>query len=125
MIKFEDELIHIELENGIVVLSWKVTFADIGIVKKMVDTRLSLSKGTSSPMLVNLASLKTITKGARDFLASEKGCEDVTAAAILTESAVTRIIANFFIKINKPLVPTKLFTDQEEAKKWLAKYIIP
>ncbi|MBN8692696.1 MAG: hypothetical protein J0L69_05840 [Bacteroidetes bacterium] len=41
------------------------------------------------------------------------------ADAFLVQSLGVRIMANFFIKVNKPKVNTKLFTDEKEAVKWL------
>lgn len=41
------------------------------------------------------------------------------ADAFLVNSLGVRIMANFFIKVTKPKVTTKLFTDENEAVKWL------
>lgn len=41
------------------------------------------------------------------------------ADAFLVRSLAVRIVANFFIKVTKPKVTTKLFTDESEAVKWL------
>ncbi|HRD39919.1 MAG TPA: hypothetical protein PLC65_14920, partial [Bacteroidia bacterium] len=41
------------------------------------------------------------------------------ADAFLVRSLAVRIVANFFIKVTKPKVNTKLFTDEKEAVKWL------
>jgi len=41
------------------------------------------------------------------------------ADAFLVKSLGVRIMANFFIKVTKPKVNTKLFTDEKEAIKWL------
>lgn len=41
------------------------------------------------------------------------------ADAFLVKSLGVRIMANFFIKVTKPKVTTRLFTDEKEAVKWL------
>jgi hypothetical protein len=41
------------------------------------------------------------------------------ADAFLVKSLGVRIMANFFIKVTKPKVNTRLFTDEKEAIKWL------
>lgn len=41
------------------------------------------------------------------------------ADAFLVKSLSVRIIANFFIKVTKPKVKTKLFTDENAAVNWL------
>jgi hypothetical protein len=46
----------------------------------------------------------------------------VTSAAFLTESALRSLAGNIFLSLEKPLVPTKLFTDEKKALNWLKKY---
>ena len=55
-------------------------------------------------------------------MASEEGCEGVVAAAILIDSSIGSMIGNFFIRISKPLRPTKIFTDEVLAMKWLQQF---
>ena len=50
---------------------------------------------------------------------AKEGAECITASALLVESALSRMIGNIFLTINKPDVPVKLFTNEQEAKKWL------
>lgn len=42
------------------------------------------------------------------------------ADAFLVKSLPVRLIANFFIKVTKPKVKTKLFTDEKSAVNWLS-----
>jgi hypothetical protein len=41
------------------------------------------------------------------------------ADAFLVKSLAVRLVANFFINVNRPKVNTKLFTDEDAAVKWL------
>lgn len=41
--------------------------------------------------------------------------------AIVLNSIGIRILANFYLNVFKPEVPTKIFTNFEEARKWLRK----
>jgi len=38
---------------------------------------------------------------------------------------LNKIIVNFFLSISKPNVPTKLFTNKEDAIKWLQQFKEP
>ncbi|OFY83479.1 MAG: hypothetical protein A3F72_06010 [Bacteroidetes bacterium RIFCSPLOWO2_12_FULL_35_15] len=118
----DNDRITFELEDGILIGVGKCTFIDLDLSVKITNDRLEIQKGKIYPLLSNIKSLKNTTKEARDFMASEKGCEGVIAAAVLINSSVGSMIGNFFIFINKPLVPTKLFTNEEEAKKWLKSF---
>jgi hypothetical protein len=93
----------------------------LDIAKQCVKERIEFSKGKSYPMLVDARGIKTIDKAARDYLAVE-GIEFVTAGAFIIGSAVTRILGNIFLMINKPKIPTRLFTNEVEALAWLSQY---
>ena len=97
-------------------------FILLEIAEKSVKDRLKVSEGKSYPLLIEIKNVKNSTLEARKFLASEKGCEGVKAAAILVNSSLGRMIGNFFIFFNKQLLPTKLFIDEKEAIEWLKNY---
>ncbi|MES2140931.1 MAG: hypothetical protein V4511_14585 [Bacteroidota bacterium] len=119
----DNEEVRIELEDGILLANWKSSFADLNAAQQAVKFRLECTNFVPYPILLNVTALKKITKPARDFLASEIGCEGIIAGAFLINSDLGRLIGNFFIQINKPLRPSKLFTDEIKAKEWLSKYI--
>ena len=115
--------VTIELEDGIIIAKWKKTSVDLMVAQQAVQYRLESTNYVSSPMLSDIKSIKNITKEARDFLATEKGCEGIIALALLINSSIGSMIGNFWMKISNPLVPTKIFTNEEEAKKWLTQYV--
>lgn len=119
----ENDEVKIESEDGILIANWKRPLVDLNSAQQVVKHRLECTSFVPFPMLLNIKQLKSITKPARDFLASEKGCEGIIAGAFLINSSIGRILGNFFIRINRPLRPAKIFTDEIEAKKWLSKYI--
>lgn len=115
--------ITIELENGIVTGIFKPEFCDLETVQRLVEYRLNATKRKAYPTIANIITIKKITKEARDFLASKEGCAGITVFAILINSPIGSMIGNFWMRINKPLVPTRIFTKEEDAKKWLKQYI--
>ena len=72
------------------------------------------------PLLVDLRPMRGIEREARAYYSSLRS---ITARALLVESPVTRVMANFFISINKPPVPTKLFTSEDQAVAWLKNFM--
>lgn len=120
---FENEHAKFVIEEGILIGSFKCKLVDLDLAEKITADRVELQNGISYPILSNIKFVKNSTKEARDFLASEKGCEGVIAAAILIDSPIGNMIGNFFIFISKPLRPTKIFTKEAEAKKWLTQYV--
>lgn len=117
----ENKKISIELLNGILVGTYLCEIVDLEAAKSAVNFRLKNFGHKEFPLLIYSNKIKHLTKEARDYLASKEGCQKIKSCAIITNSIVTRVIANFFLQINKPIVPTKLFTDEKNAIKWLTK----
>lgn len=82
-----------------------------------------VSAGTAFPILVNLKEINYISKEARDHFSMQNRTPGVTAIAMLIKSPSSKIIGNFFLGLNKPAVPTKLFTDKGKAVNWLQQFI--
>ncbi len=55
----------------------------------------------------------------RRFLSSEEGLKHRVAIAFVLKSLAQQIVANFYLKINKPAIPTKFFSEQTAAEEWL------
>lgn len=120
----ENKQLSIVLTNGILVGTYLAEAIDLKMAQSVVINRMKLYGEKDYPLLIHMNNVKHVTKDARDYFASKEGCQKIKSCAIITNSIVTRVIANFFLTLNKPLVPTKLFTDEESAKQWLSNYII-
>ena len=59
------------------------------------------------------------TNELRQLLASAAFTDLRFATAIVTKSMASKIIGNFFIRVNKPTTPTKLFSSEKLAFEWL------
>jgi len=99
--------------------------AEIGMKEAIENTNAvsSLFEGKKFPLLIDSRNIKYITKEARDHFSMRNRESVVNSFAILIYSPLSRIIGNFFMGLNKPRVPAKLFNDEEEAVKWLRKYL--
>jgi len=119
----ETQYLKIKLEDGIIFCEFTHKLnMDLDIAKHCVIERLAYSNGQSYPCLINMKKIKSLSKEAREYLAKE-GTQLVTVGAILSHSTFTRLIANIFLTVNKPKVPTKLFNDEQVAIEWLKKYL--
>ena len=119
----DNDYLKIEVENNVLIGTFKNEVVDLSVCHKITEYRLEIQKGKSYPLLSNIKSIKNISKPARDFMASKEGCEGVVAAAVLIGSPLGSMIGNFFISISRPLRPTKIFTNETDAKKWLAQFV--
>jgi len=71
------------------------------------------------PLLVDIRPIKGIDREARAYYSGGSTAQMISAMALLVESPLSRILANFFIGLNKMPVPTRLFTSEAEAVAWL------
>ncbi len=60
-----------------------------------------------------------ISKDGRDASAAPETNINAIAKAVVARNMASLLVGNFFVKIHKPPVPTRLFKDEEEALVWL------
>lgn len=120
---FQSPYLTMWMEGGILCCKYADNLrVSLEVAKSCVEGRIFFSKGKNSTMLIDMRGIKSITKEAREYMASV-GATLVTAGALITGSAINRTIGNIFLTIDKPPVPTKLFTSEEKARKWLKNYL--
>ena len=85
------------------------------------STRISLElvKDKPLPLLCDLNNVTKMTIECRNHFAGEAHAASFSKAALLIPSPISKIIGNFFMGLNKPIKPTRLFTDREKALEWL------
>ena len=81
-----------------------------------------ISDGKIYPMLVNLKEIKSITKEARDHFSMQGRTPGISAIGLLINSPASTIIGNFFLGLNRSVVPVKLFTKEAKATAWLKQF---
>lgn len=69
-------------------------------------------------LIVDSRQVKTISKGARDYFSMNGRNSKVVAFAIIIGSPLSKMVANFFMGLNKPRVPMKIFNNESKAIEW-------
>lgn len=87
--------------------------------KDNTEAVIKVSGDSNFPILVDLREIKSISKEARDHFSMRGRKPHVTAIAMLVKSPVSRIIGNFFLGLNKPTVPTRMFNVEKDAVVWM------
>ena len=64
-----------------------------------------------------------ITKEARDHSAELEKTYPGIASAVIADNLAYKIIANFYLKLNKPKTPYKVFNNIDSAEVWLKTYL--
>lgn len=91
---------------------------DLSAAKEVVADRLRAQENRSFPVICDVRGVKSINKEARDYLAKE-GSQQIEAVAMIVGSPARKVMSNFYLAVNKPEVPTKLFISEEEAFDYL------
>ncbi len=71
------------------------------------------------PLLCDLTNVVKMTQECRRHFSGEEHAKTFSKCALIVTSPISKIIGNFFLGLNKPIKPTRLFTSKEEGLKWL------
>lgn len=108
------------LENGIVRLVYLPdSIITLEIAKQMVKQRLEVMGGIIRPVFVDMRGMMSINAEARKYLAGREAIKYVSAGAIYLDNYLHYLTGTVFLKIDRPSIPSKLFTDKEKALRWL------
>jgi hypothetical protein len=91
--------------------------------KEMVDAAGKVGNNKKYPVLISAGKYALAEKEAREFAASEEGNKYTIAGAIVVKSLAQKLLGNAYLKVNKPVTPTALFDNEENAIKWLRTYL--
>lgn len=73
-------------------------------------------------VLADIRKVWQVSKEARKKASNIEFKQLSIATAILTDSLPSKLLANFYIKFNRPSVPTKMFTSKKLAIQWLTNF---
>lgn len=72
-----------------------------------------------SRVLVDMRGVRSQSREARAYFGGPEAERASLAVALLIGSPVSRVLANFFLRLNPQRVPSALFTDDRAAIAWL------
>lgn len=96
---------------------------EINGAKENVSALKNVCGDKKTPIIIDSRNIKSMDRESRIYFSSEEIQTFTLALAILISSAVSRVIGNFFIGLNKPPYPVKLFTSEEKALDWLKTFV--
>ena len=123
VINLPKSTVHID-DDGIVISAYKKdSMVEIDDVYLNRETTLKLTGGKSCVTLIHLSNVTSVSKEARYYFSSAEWAEIFKAIALYATTPVNKSIGNFFLGINKPVMPVKLFDSKEKAIEWLKEYL--
>jgi len=83
----------------------------------------SFYKDKKFPLLIDARNIKYMEREARKHFSTNGRETKINSFAIMVKSPLSRMIGNFFMGLNKPAIPARLFDDENEAVKWLKQHL--
>lgn len=115
--------VRFEMNNGILYVTYSPdAVITLNIAKEITKQRIEYTNAVPCPLLISYEGLKAFDKESRDYSAAAEGIKGVLAGALLTNSVYTEFFGNFFLRITKPEIPAKVFTDKAKALEWLEQF---
>jgi len=116
----ENQFTTMWIKDGILFVTYKPSLIVTEEVAKIcVQERLKLCDGISYPMLADGRTIKSFERNARRYLSNGEAIRGITAGAFVIKNQIEKFMGNAFFTINKPPLPAKLFTSEDEALRWL------
>lgn len=110
-----DGIVYVKFKKDLVI-DVTVQMHLLGVYNKMLDHKLT-------PFLFEAEEGVTITKEARDNAGSIEDISPLGFTAVVVKNIAHALIANFYLKVNKPKRPYKVFNDREAAISWLKQFL--
>ena len=117
----ETKTANIYIEENVIYLIYKdKADVDIDEIEENIAVKTKLQDGKAMKTLVDVTGVWQYSNEAREIVSSKRFKKITIAMAVVVGySLPLKMVANFFIKINKPLTPTKLFNSKKDAQDWL------
>lgn len=120
---YENEYARFWIANDILFFEYKPnTILDLAAAQKIVADRIHFQNEKAYPVLCDVRGIVNTDKSGRDYLA-QSGSVLTKAVALIVHQKVSLTISNFYLRISKPTVPTKLFNNQGDALDYLRQFI--
>jgi hypothetical protein len=95
----------------------------IELQKDFVKAYNELKENVDYPVLYEPGEGCTVTKEARENAVIIEGLTPICASAVIAPNTVYQLVANFYLKFNKPKKPYRVFRSEEGALEWLRTFL--
>lgn len=110
----KDDILQLDIESD--------QYFDVNDCHELINAAEKIGNGKRFLNLIIVGNHTLPDHDARVLSCSEEGSRYKSADAFVIHSLAQSIIANFYMKINKPFVPTRFFRNADEAVKWLEQF---
>jgi hypothetical protein len=111
-------------ENGILCSISKKDAPEINREQSMqqIAELNKVTGGKKMCMLLEITYGRPSKREDREF-AAEELAKIIKAVALISQSALGKMVANLFFNLKPPSYPAKMFNNEQEAREWLKQYL--
>lgn len=123
IIEIPDAIIH-SRSDGIVHVTFKEGVElDVDLQYRMMKIYFEVCANKKKPFMYSAFTGVTVTREAKLNAIKLEPDFPSLAVAVIADSLPYRLIADFYLKMNKPIIPYKVFKDIASAEVWLKEYL--
>lgn len=120
---FENEFAVFRISGGLLFFEYKpAVVIDLAAAQRIVADRIQMQNERAYPVLCDIKGIADSDKASRDYLA-QHGSVLTKAVSIVAHRNISILMISFYLKISKPQVPTRVFTNKSAALEFLKTFI--
>lgn len=120
---YENNLVRVTFRTeGIMHIHYLTEELNLAKSKEVLAFTREHSPWQLAPLLISGGDFMSDNKESRTFNSSEEVLQYCSAIAFLSDSIAKKLLANFFISLNKGKIPMRFFNTEEEALAWLSAF---
>jgi hypothetical protein len=104
-------IMHVEARPGAVF--------DVEQALENKEASIRLADGKKFLLLFSSEGDIVTTPAMRNLSATPEYNDNLHAVALVSANAAMKILGNFYLRLNRPVVPTRFFSNKEDAAEWL------
>ena len=111
-----DGVVTVRIRRGV--------FQSLADAKQNLGAALDERGGRRCPLLVDIREAQPLDAEVRHYYSGQVLIDGFTALGLLVDaSPLGRMMGNVYFRVARPGIPTRLFTDADEAAHWLREHI--
>lgn len=112
-------------ENGIGSIHYKDNI-HLDIPEQMENLKVlnDITNNHPTPFVITAGENVTLSRDARHNALEIEDISPICASAVVVQNFAYRIIADFYLKVQKPKNPFAVFTDKDKAYEWCKQFVI-
>lgn len=109
--EFENSVLTVKLIDGLKVNKL--------VMKQILEDAVNFTNYQKYYAIIDLTNNVESTFESRNYYAENELIKFRLADAFIVNSLYIQSLTNFYLKIKKPIIPSKMFNDFESARKWV------